>query len=198
MRPRHALRGDRNHSWRRGNAPELPRTSLSGGGSTNTLDMLRLSPSRGPVPPMDWIGRANAGSRLDLRPTGPRKLTRPAWSPTAAIRPYPSTAAKLWPRVRPMPRAPRLKLRAAKLPGCYATPVAGFGVRPCVSESAVSGATRCHWQLLLNPAGAPRRILFAILAYHGRQPQYAPEHASTRQSRSGIHILANSDGSWLL
>ena len=49
---------------------------MSGGGSTNTLDMLRLSPSRGPVPPMDWIGRANAGSGLDLRPTGPRKLTR--------------------------------------------------------------------------------------------------------------------------
>ena len=112
---------------------------MSGGGSTNTLDMLRLSPSRGPVPPMDWIGRANAGSRLDLRPTGPRKLTRPAWSPTAAIRPYPSTAAKLWPRVRAMPRAPRLKLRAAKLPSCYATPVAGFGVRPCVDAQLLRG-----------------------------------------------------------
>ena len=58
---------------------------MSGGGSTNTLDMLRLSPSRGPVPPMDWIGRANAGSGLDLRPTGPRKLTRLAWPRDAAV-----------------------------------------------------------------------------------------------------------------
>ena len=58
---------------------------MSGGGSTNTPDMLRLSPSRGPVPPMDWIGRANAGSALDLRPTGPRKLTRLAWPRDAAV-----------------------------------------------------------------------------------------------------------------
>ena len=58
---------------------------MSGGGSTNTPDMLRLSPSRGPVPPMDWIGRANAGSGLDLRPTGPRKLTRLAWPRDAAV-----------------------------------------------------------------------------------------------------------------
>jgi hypothetical protein len=47
--------------------------------------MLRPSPSRGPVPPMDWIGRANAGSGLDLRPTGPRKLTRLAWPRDAAV-----------------------------------------------------------------------------------------------------------------
>ena len=52
-------------------------------------------------------------------------------SPTAAIRPYPSTAAEISPRVRPMPRALRLKLPAAKLPGCYATLVAGSGLRAC-------------------------------------------------------------------
>ena len=34
---------------------------------------------------MDWIGRANAGSGLDLRPTGPRKLTRLAWPRDAAV-----------------------------------------------------------------------------------------------------------------
>ena len=51
----------------------LPRTSLSGARSTNTLDMLLLGPSRRPHAPVDWTGRANAPAGLDLRPPGSRR-----------------------------------------------------------------------------------------------------------------------------
>ena len=54
----------------------LPRTSLSGARSTNTLDMLLLGPSRRPHAPVDWTGRANAPAGLDLRP--PRSRRRAA------------------------------------------------------------------------------------------------------------------------
>ena len=57
----------------------LPRTSFSGAGSTNTLDMLPLGPSHKPHAPVDWIGRENAAFGLDLRsPGGSHKdATRP-------------------------------------------------------------------------------------------------------------------------
>ena len=51
----------------------LPRTSLSGARSTNTLDMLLLGPSRRPHAPIDWTGRANAPAGLDLRSPGSRR-----------------------------------------------------------------------------------------------------------------------------
>ena len=63
----------------------LPRTSLSGARSTKTLDMLLLGPSRRPHAPVDWTGRADAPTRLDLRPPGPRTLTRPTWPEDAAV-----------------------------------------------------------------------------------------------------------------
>ena len=63
----------------------LPRTSLSGARSTNTLDMLLLGPSRRPHAPVDWTGRADARTGLDLRPPGPRTLTRPTWLEDAAV-----------------------------------------------------------------------------------------------------------------
>ena len=63
----------------------LPRTSLSGARSTKTLDMLLLGPSRRPHAPVDWTGRADARTGLDLRPPGPRTLTRPTWPEDAAV-----------------------------------------------------------------------------------------------------------------
>ena len=56
----------------------LPRTSLSGARSTNTLDMLLLGPSRRPHAPVDWTGRANAPAGLDLRPPGSEAHRRAA------------------------------------------------------------------------------------------------------------------------
>ena len=56
----------------------LPRTSLSGARSTNTLDMLLLGPSHKPHAPVDWTGRANAPAGLDLRPPGSEAHRRAA------------------------------------------------------------------------------------------------------------------------
>ena len=47
--------------------------------------MLLLGPSRRPHAPVDWTGRADARTGLDLRPPGPRTLTRPTWPEGAAV-----------------------------------------------------------------------------------------------------------------